>query len=117
MGRDQALAVDQMLGYAAFQSTGALARIVGLITFLVGTTAVFVQLQDSLNHMWDVAPKPGPLIKTLLLKRLISFALVLAVGFVLLVSLVSRRRCTRSRSWSRASWQLPPPYSRAETWS
>ena len=88
MGPEQALAVDEMLGHAAFESTGALARIVGLITFLIGTTAVFVQLQDSLNHMWDVAPRPGPLIKTLLLKRLISFALVLAVGFILLVSLV-----------------------------
>lgn len=88
MGHDQALAVDEMLGHATFERPGALARIVAVATFLIGTTAVFVQLQESLNRMWDVAPKPGPLIRTLVLKRLISFALVLAVGFVMVISLV-----------------------------
>src|SRR5215471_14689749 len=88
MGHQQALAVDAMLGRAAFEMTGVIGRIIGIVTFVVGTLAVFVQLQDSLNSMWDVAPKPGPLIRKLLLKRVISFALVLAVGFVLVVSLV-----------------------------
>jgi membrane protein len=87
MGRDQALAVDAMLGRAALWSTGLIARIIGIAAFLIGTTAVFAQLQTSLNRMWDVAPKPGPLIRTLLLKRLLSFAMVLAICFVLLVSL------------------------------
>ncbi|MEP6995029.1 MAG: YihY/virulence factor BrkB family protein [Acidobacteriota bacterium] len=88
MGHDQALAVDEMLGHAAFETTGLLARIIGIATFIVGTTAVFVQLQDSLNSMWDVAPRPGPLIRTLVWKRVVSFALVIALGFVLVVSLV-----------------------------
>ena len=88
MGHEQALAVDSMLGHASFEMTGILARIIGIGTFVIGTLAVFVQLQDSLNKMWDVAPKPGPLIRKLLWKRVISFALVLAVGFVLVVSLV-----------------------------
>ena len=88
MGHDQALAVDTMLGHASFETTGLLGRIIGFVTFAVGTLAVFVQLQDSLNRMWDVAPKPGPLIRKLLWKRLISFALVLTLGFVLVVSLV-----------------------------
>jgi membrane protein len=88
MGHEQALAVDAMLGHAAFEMSGILARIIGVGTFVIGTLAVFVQLQDSLNKMWDVAPKPGPLIRKLLWKRVISFALVLALGFVLVVSLV-----------------------------
>jgi membrane protein len=88
MGHEQALAVDAMLGHAAFETTGVLARVIGLVTFVIGTLAVFVQLQDSLNRMWDVAPKPGPLIKKLLVKRVVSFALVLTLGFVLVVSLV-----------------------------
>jgi membrane protein len=88
MGHQQALAVDAMLGHAAFEMSGILARIIGVGTFVIGTLAVFVQLQDSLNKMWDVAPKPGPLIRKLLWKRVISFALVLALGFVLVVSLV-----------------------------
>ena len=88
MGHQQALAIDAMLGHAAFEMTGLVARAIGLVTFVIGTLAVFVQLQDSLNSMWDVAPKPGPLIPKLLWKRVISFALVLALGFVLVVSLV-----------------------------
>jgi membrane protein len=88
MGHQQALAIDAVLGHAAFEMTGTLARIIGVATFVIATLAVFVQLQDSLNRMWDVAPKPGPLIRKLVLKRVISFALVLALGFVLVISLV-----------------------------
>ncbi len=88
MGHQPALAVDTMLGHAGFEMSGTLARLIGIGTFVVGTLAVFVQLQDSLNLMWDVAPKPGPLIRKLLWKRVISFALVLTLGFVLVVSLV-----------------------------
>jgi len=88
MGHDPALAVDAMLDRAAFEMTGVVPRIIGIATFVIGTLAVFVQLQDSLNRMWDVAPRPGPLIKRLLWKRLISFALVVTLGFVLVISLV-----------------------------
>lgn len=88
MGHEPALAVDAMLGRAAFEMRGLVARVIGIATFVIGTTAVFVQLQDSLNRMWDVAPKPGALLRTLLVKRVISFALLLALGFVLVVSLV-----------------------------
>jgi len=87
MGHDPALAVDTMLDRAAVEMHGIVARIIAIATFVIGTTAVFVQLQDSLNQMWDVAPKPGPLIRTLLWKRVVSFALLLALGFVLVVSL------------------------------
>ena len=87
MGHDPATAVDVMLGRAAVEMHGVIARIIAIATFVIGTTAVFVQLQVSLNRMWDVAPKPGPLIRTLLWKRVVSFALLLALGFVLVVSL------------------------------
>lgn len=87
MGPAPATAVNAMLERAAFGMTGTLARVIGIATFVVGTTSVFVQLQDSLNRMWDVAPKPGPLIHKLLWKRLISFAVLLTLGFVLVVSL------------------------------
>ena len=87
MGHEPATAVDAMLGRAAVEMHGVIARIIAIATFVIGTTAVFVQLQDSLNRMWDVAPKPGPLIRTLLWKRVVSFALLLALGFVLVVSL------------------------------
>lgn len=108
MGHQQALAVDSVLGHAAFEMTGTLGRIIGIGTFAVGTLAVFVQLQDSLNRMWDVAPKPGPLIRKLVLKRVISFALVLALGFVLVVSLVLSIMIHALQSFTERFVELSP---------
>ena len=107
MGHQQALAVDTMLGHAAFEMTGGLGRVIGVATFVVGTLAVFVQLQDSLNRMWDVAPKPGPLIKKLLWKRIVSFALVLALGFVLIVSLVLSTTIQALQNYATRHLDLP----------
>ena len=107
MGHQQALAIDAMLGHAAFEMTGLVARIIGVVTFVIGTLAVFVQLQDSLNSMWDVAPKPGPLIRKLLWKRVISFALVLALGFVLVVSLVLSSTIHALQNFAERYVQLP----------
>ena len=107
MGHQQAMAVDAMLGHAAFETSGGLARVIGIVTFVIGTLAVFVQLQDSLNRMWDVAPKPGPLIKKLLLKRVISFALVLALGFVLVVSLVLSTTIQALQNYAQRYLDLP----------
>jgi len=107
MGHEQALAVDAMLGRAAFEMTGLIGRIIGIVTFVVGTLAVFVQLQDSLNMMWDVAPRPGPLIRRLLLKRLVSFALVLALGFVLVVSLILSTSIHALQAYAQRYFELP----------
>jgi len=62
---------------------------VGIILLLVGATTVFGQIQDSLNDIWRVKAKPTRsswLI--ILIRRLVSFAMVLTIGFLLLVSLV-----------------------------
>jgi membrane protein len=107
MGHQQALAVDAVLGHAAFEMTGGLARVIGIVTFVIGTLAVFVQLQDSLNRMWDVAPKPGPLIRKLLWKRVVSFALVLALGFVLVVSLVLSTTIQTLQNYAERHLDLP----------
>jgi membrane protein len=73
------------------KSTGSM--VVGIITLLFGATTVFAQLQSSLNQIWDVktavktATRRG-MLWSLIRTRLLSLALVLAVGFLLLVSLV-----------------------------
>jgi membrane protein len=107
MGHQQALAIEAMLGHAAFEVTGVVDRIVGLVTFVIGTLAVFVQLQDSLNRMWDVAPKPGPLISKLLWKRVVSFALLLGLGFVLVVSLVLSTTIHALQNFAERFVELP----------
>jgi membrane protein len=88
MGREAALLVQEVLRSAARPASGRIATLLGLGTLLFGASAVFVQLQDSLNRVWGVAPKPGAVFTTLLRKRLLSFAILLGVGFLLVVSLV-----------------------------
>jgi membrane protein len=65
-----------------------LATSVGVVTFFLGATGAFLELQTALNGIWRVKPKPDAGIKEMLLQRLISFGLVVGVGFLLLVSLV-----------------------------
>ncbi len=87
MGAPQADMIQKILREAALDSRQGLAALIGGVTLLVGATAVFVQLQSSLNRVWEVAPQPGHLLRSLLHKRLASFALLLGIGFLLLVSL------------------------------
>lgn len=88
MGDEAARLVQEILKSAARPATGRIATILGFVTLLLGATAVFGQLQDSLNRVWDVTPKPGAVFTTLLRKRMLSFAVVLSLGFLLMVSLV-----------------------------
>ncbi|HEX2644794.1 MAG TPA: YihY/virulence factor BrkB family protein [Thermoanaerobaculia bacterium] len=88
MGDQPAMLVQEVLKSAAQPSSGRFATTVGVVTLIFGATAVFGQLQDALNLLWDVAPKPGAVFTTLLRKRLLSFTLVLAIGFLLMVSLI-----------------------------
>ena len=71
---------------------GALATIVGLVTLFIGATAVFGELQATLNLIWEVRPAPTSGvwagIWAVLRERIFSLALVLALAFMLLVSLV-----------------------------
>jgi membrane protein len=81
--------VDSMIRAASERNSGIIATIVGLVVLLLGATGVLVQLQSSLNETWDVQPDPeSGGIKNYLLKRLISLAMLLAIGFLLVVSLV-----------------------------
>lgn len=66
---------------------GAASTVIGLALALFGATAVFVELQDSLNHIWNVDPKPEKFFHRLLYTRLLSFLMVLGIGLLLLVAL------------------------------
>jgi membrane protein len=69
-------------------SGGTIATVFGIATLLFGASGVFGQLQDALNTIWEVKPKPGQGIRSFLQSRFLSFAMVLVIGFLLLVSLV-----------------------------
>jgi membrane protein len=77
-----------MLEGASQRGSDGLATAVGLVTFFLGSTGAFLELQTALNAIWRVKPKPDAGLKDMLLQRLLSFGLVVGVGFVLLVSLL-----------------------------
>ncbi|MDX1953382.1 MAG: YihY/virulence factor BrkB family protein [Verrucomicrobiota bacterium] len=70
------------------ETTGKMATIFATIMLIVGATGVFVQLQDALNIIWEVKQKPGQGIKGFIRHRLLSFAMVMSIGFLLLISLL-----------------------------
>ena len=88
VGRQGAEAVQAMLEGVARPSSNILATVIGAVTAFLGATGAFIELQTALNAIWRVKPKPGVSIKAFLLERLISFGLVVGVGFLLLVSLL-----------------------------
>ncbi len=89
IGPDSAEFVQQLLDNAQQPGSGGVfATIIGIVTLLVGATAAFAQLQDSLNAVWEVKPAPDYGFKALIMARVLSFGLILTVGFLLLVSLV-----------------------------
>jgi membrane protein len=68
--------------------TGLLATIIGLATLLFGASGVFGELQDSLNTIWGVKPRPGRGVRDIVRDRFASFTMVMGIAFLLLVSLV-----------------------------
>ena len=88
VGEESARDIEMMIQNASELSGGSLAgTVIGVLALLVGATGAFGQLQKALNRAWSVEPKPGG-IKGLLLKRVLSFGLVLTIAFLLLVSLI-----------------------------
>ncbi|HEY9669388.1 MAG TPA: YihY/virulence factor BrkB family protein [Coleofasciculaceae cyanobacterium] len=69
-------------------ANGGLASFISVIVLLFGASGVFSELQDSLNTIWEVQPKPGRGIKGFISKRILSFSMVLGIGFLLMVSLI-----------------------------
>jgi len=83
-------AIQTLVANAAKQGRGSsiLATIVAFATSLLGATGVFAELQSTLNHIWNVKATPKNGIWGFLRTRVISFGMILGVGFLLLVSLV-----------------------------
>jgi membrane protein len=89
MGAQGALAVEGILKAAREPAKGMVATVVGVAILLLGATAIFAELQSALDRIWRVPALPAESgIWYLLRTRLLSFGLVLGLGFMLTVSLV-----------------------------
>lgn len=88
IGHEGSKALQEMVTNAYKPSTGVLATVLSSVTLLFAASGVFGQLQDSLNTIWGVPSKSGHSFVQILRGRFLSFAMVLGIGFLLMVSLV-----------------------------
>jgi membrane protein len=90
VGRDGAQLIQTAIENASQldPSQGPIPTLINICVLLFGASVVFGQLQKSLNRIWKVQPRPGNGIQHFLRKRFLSFSMVLAIAFLLLVSLV-----------------------------
>ncbi|HXI68502.1 MAG TPA: YihY/virulence factor BrkB family protein [Steroidobacteraceae bacterium] len=88
MGAEGARTVQTVIEHGKEPHAGTIASVIGIIILLAGASSVFGELQSALNKIWDVQPAAESGLASLIKSRLVSFALVLGFGFLLLVSLV-----------------------------
>lgn len=88
VGKQGAQAIEVALTNADQPQLSSVASIISVVILLIGASGVFAQLQEALNTVWDVQTKPNAGIWEFIRKRLLSFGMVLAIGFLLLVSLI-----------------------------
>ena len=87
MGKETALQLQEIVQKAAINNKGTIAFIIGMVTLLIGATTVFADIQDSINTIWGLKPKPKRGWLKLLQNRFLSFSVIISLGFLLLVSL------------------------------
>lgn len=87
MGKETALQLQQLVAKAAIGDKDRIAFIIGIVTLLLGATTVFSDIQDSINTIWGLKPKPKRGWLKLLQNRFLSFSVIISLGFILLVSL------------------------------
>jgi len=112
VGREGAHAVQSLLEGASQQRAGIIATTIGSVAFVVAATGAFLELQATLNTVWRVKSNPGAHLTAFLINRLRSFGLVVAIGFLLMVSLAMTAALAAFSAWlSRHSSSVPLVWS------
>ncbi len=88
VGNEAALQIQQMITNIHLSKNSTFATVVSFIVLLIGATGIFSEIQDSINHIWGLKSKPKRGLLKMLLNRLISFSLIISLGFLLMVSLL-----------------------------
>jgi membrane protein len=100
MGPEGAAAVQGILKGASRPGGGVVATVIGTLTLLLGATSVFGELQSALARVWQAPLAPPGAAWAFLRGRLLSFGLIVSLGFLLLVSLVLSAALAALESWS-----------------
>ncbi|MGI4805257.1 MAG: YihY/virulence factor BrkB family protein [Janthinobacterium lividum] len=88
VGSSAALQIQEMIKSVSLSGKTGLAIFTSVATLLIGATSIFLEIQDSINMIWRVKAKPKKGWVKMLTNRLISFSMIISLGFLLLVSLI-----------------------------
>ena len=89
LGREAALQIQEIIQNIQQTDNSLLGTIIGAVVLFIGATGIFTEIQDSINYIWSLKAKPKRGLVKLLINRMLSFSLIISVGFLLLVSLVA----------------------------
>jgi membrane protein len=87
VGTHAALQIQDMIKNVQLQGNTYLSTAIGIIILIIGATGVFTEIQDSINIIWGVKAKPKRGWLKIIINRVISFSMIIGIGFILLVSL------------------------------
>jgi membrane protein len=88
VGNDAAVQIQETIKNIHLTGNNIFATIVSIVVLLIGATGIFGEVQDSLNKIWGLRIKTRKTWWKLILNRLLSFSLIICVGFVMMVSLL-----------------------------
>ena len=109
VGSEGAAAIQALLQSVNRPAGGVVGTLVGVIVMLVGATTVFAELQDALDRIWRAPARKGSGVWNLLRTRLLSFGLILGIGFLMLVSLLVSAVLNAFEKWATShmtGWEL-----------
>jgi membrane protein len=88
VGSNAALQIQEMIANTHLKDESTFGAISGAVILLFGATGVFTEIQDSINYIWSIKSKPKKGWLKYIINRMISFSLIVSLGFLMLVSLV-----------------------------
>jgi membrane protein len=88
VGTNTASQLQTIIHNASLTGKSKIAAIIGVITLIIGATTVFAEIQDTINFIWGIKPKPKKGWLNFLKNRFLSFSVIIGLGFLLLVSLI-----------------------------
>jgi len=105
VGEAGAKVIQDMVDSAAQPGRGTIATLIGIGALMFAATGAFSELQEALNAFWKAAPRKVNGLVSFLRTRVVSFAMVLCVGFLLVVSLVASAALSAVGNWVSTSYR------------
>lgn len=110
LGQESADAIEGFVANARKPASGIVATVTGTIALILGATGVFTELKTSLNKIWDAEPQASVGVKDLFKDRLLSFGMVVSIGFLLLVSMMVNAALSAASKYFSGYFPIPPVF-------